>query len=247
MEIKDFKKIGRLLKQIYEELETQALKEGVNLLSPEYEELVNKARLAVLEKAGFTLEEYRTIKEQVSGIDKAGTLGVMQDTQKKLDATLSTIKEVQDRHIPTKEEITAIAREVAKEFIKPPEIINKIVDRVTIEKPQIIKETVKVREEYDATPLKKELQNLEKKVESIPPLPDLKKFREEITNEFSENFENNINALGMLDFRKMGMGLRQDIDERVIGSSDNRTVPKLTVGYTAPTNPKLYDLWYDLN
>jgi hypothetical protein len=51
----------------------------------------------------------------------------------------------------------------------------------------------------------------------------------------------------MLDFRKMGMGLRQDIDERVIGSSDNRTVPKLTVGYTAPTNPKLYDLWYDLN
>lgn len=38
-----------------------------------------------------------------------------------------------------------------------------------------------------------------------------------------------------------------DLVKKVEGDSENRTTPKLTVSFTEPKNPKLYDLWYDLN
>lgn len=59
------KKVMRLLKRAYDELEAEALKAGVAITSPEYEQLVDKVRTAVLQKEGFTVEEFRSAKEEL--------------------------------------------------------------------------------------------------------------------------------------------------------------------------------------
>lgn len=224
MTIAQWKKIARLLKKVYEEIEKEAIEEGFDLLSPEYTELVDKARLAVLEKHGFTLEEYREVKEQVTGIDKAGTLAVMQDTQKKLE-------EVGGRHIPTSEEITEIAERVAQKYVVPPQITNQIVKEYTIEKPKII-ETVRqinkiTKELYDDTQINKEIKRILQQIDELKvaePL-DIPKLREELQNDFRVFFESNINILDMPNFRKLAMGLQAQIDALGTGSGSGTVGP----------------------
>ncbi len=208
MTISDFKKIARLLKTVYAEIEKQAINEGFDLLSPEYTELIDKARLMLLEKHGFTLEEYREVKAQVEGVDKAGTLAVMQDTQKK-------VKEISERHIPTEEEIEEIAERVAQKYIVPPQITNEIVKEYTIEKPKIVETTRIIKENYNSKPLEEKLEKVNKRLDDfvVPKIPDFTKFANDLRGEFSENFKHNIDTLGMPDFRKLAMGLQQQIDE----------------------------------
>lgn len=242
MTISEWKKIARVLKQVYAELEAEAIAKGINVLSPEYEELRDRARLAVLEKAGFTLEEYRSVKEQVEGVSKDGMLAVMQDTQKKLE-------ELKEVHIPDQAEIKSIAHEVAKEYIKPPQITNQIIKEVTIKEPQIIKETTieKVVEEknYNEKPLMAEIAHLHERVDAIKvPSPyDDSGLKQFFKDYFSDNFQKNINTLGMPDFRKLAMGLREDIDTKIQGVG----TLKLTLSSTAPVNPKYGDLWFDVS
>lgn len=237
MTIQEWKQIARLLKTVYQELEKECIEAGISLLSPEYTTLMDKARLKVLEQAGYTLEEYRSIKEQVEGVDKAGTLAVMQETQKKLE-------EVSDRHIPTTEEIMAIAHEVAQQYIVPPVVTNQIIKETTIEKP-ITLETVRViekKEKYDDSKLREMIKQVEEKIPTFTTYDDTE-LRELIVNHFSENFAKNIDMLGMPNFRQLATGLRADIDERIIGVNTN----KLTVSATAPSNPQLNQLWLDVS
>jgi hypothetical protein len=49
--------------------------------------------------------------------------------------------------------------------------------------------------------------------------------------------------LGMPDFRKLAMGLQQQIDERIIGVNTH----KLTVSATEPTSPSVGDLWVQIS
>jgi hypothetical protein len=216
MTVAEFKKVARLLKQTYKEVEEEALNSGVDLMSSDYDEMIATVRLAVLEKMGFTLDEYRKMREQVEGISKAGTLDFIEKARKE-------IEELKARHIPTQEEITAIAREVAEKHIKPPQIINQIVREVTKEKPQIIKETLreKVIEMDNSTlnEVKEDLHTLQtshgdlyREVSQIK-VPDLEALKNEINNNFAEYFKHNINILGMPDWRKLAMGLQAQIDE----------------------------------
>ena len=76
----EWKKMARLLKEVYTKIREEAMISGFDILSPEYDELINIARLKILEQNGWTLDEYRKIKEQIEGIDKIGTLEVMKDT-----------------------------------------------------------------------------------------------------------------------------------------------------------------------
>lgn len=234
MEIKEFKKIARILKQVYAELEMEALKRGVNLVSDEYELMMADARTAVLSRFGFTIEEYRLAKSQVEE-ERRSAMPKYEELKQQVDSIV----------VPTKEEIAQIAREVAQEFIVPPVVTNQIVKETTVEQPRIletVREITKVeRVEYNDKPLKKEIARVEGKVNDIkiPPPIDTDELKEEMRNEFAENFKHNIDALGMPDFRKLGMGLQQQIDEKQA---------LITFSTTAPTdNLYLNRLWVNLS
>lgn len=232
MTTSELKKVGRLLKETYKKLEQEALKERVDLLSPEYDELITIARQRVLDELGFTLQEYRQAKELVAGVSKEGTLAVMKDTQDKLE-------DLSKLHIPTTEEIADIAREVAQEFIKPPQITNEIVkETITLQpvKETIIEQIIE-RVEYDEKPLQEKIGVLSKRLDEIR-LPDINKLREELGSDFAKQLEKNINTLDMPNFRKLAMGLQGQIDSIItngagvtlsaIGSSPNANGASVT-------------------
>jgi nucleotidyltransferase/DNA polymerase involved in DNA repair len=244
--IKEWKKIARLLKEVYKELQAEAIKEGVNLMSPEYEELMNKARLATLEKSGWTLDEYRKIKEQIEGIDKVETVEVISRFEEKLD-------EIESRYIPNKEEIEEIAEEIAEEvaeriakkYIVPPVIKNEIIKEYTVEKPKIVETVRVIKEKYDDTDLRGNIKYLLNKINSIqlPREVDEKQIKLDLFNALKKDINRDIEMLGMPDFRKLAMGLQQQIDERIIGVNTH----KLTVSATEPTSPSVGDLWVQIS
>lgn len=207
MTTSQFKKIARTLKTVYAQLEKEAIEQGVSLLSTEYEQVLAKARLAVLEQAGFTIEEYRSAKAKVAGFSQADLLDVVEVQDSK-------IGNIHDRYIPTVEDIERIAEEVAQKYVVPPVVTNQIVKETTIEKPRII-ETVREitnREEYDDKHLTGELASLKEKLSNIEKPVSKEEIQTDIKNYFAELFEHNINTLGMPDFRKLAMGLQAQID-----------------------------------
>lgn len=239
MTLSEFKTIARLLKQAYKELEEEALEEGIDLLSPEYKEMMDELRIKVLETHGFTLEEYRSVKEDTLNFsqEEKTILSHVEELEK-------TFKEKTERHIPTEEEIEAIAEKVAQKYVKPPQIINKIVDRETIKQPKIIKETVRVTErvEYNDKDIKKELETLSKKVSQYKEV-DI----EALKNDFKKSHDTLREALNiewgskMPDFRKMGMGLQAQIDDlRANRSSGGGTWGTITGTITDQTDLVTY-------
>jgi len=230
-----FKKIARLLKQVYKELEIEALKNGTDLMSPEYDVMVASAREAVLKKMGFTIEEYRTAKEEAS------------EERKKLVPQYDEIKKrLDEMKIPTSEEIAQIAEEIAK----------KIVKEIKVERPQqVIKETIHTTErvEYDDSSLRAEIEyamdgmeKVSKDVESLKNTPNTtEELRKEMGgfNAFAENFEHNVHAYTLKPMQQLAMGLQGQIDTKIEGVNTS----KLTVASTAPSSPKLYDLWVDIS
>lgn len=213
MKISDFKKIGRLLKTAYAELEAEAIKGGLSLMSPQYEQMQSKVRELVLKKHGFTVQEYRDAKDKVLLVPKEDQqlLSIMEDFE-------GGIKERMDKfdakHIPTKEEIIELAREIFRQT--PPQIINQIVREV--KEPTIVKETVIQKQEYDDSLLRKDIEELKSK--KMVTQEELKANAEKLKTDiltfnsknFSENFKANINMMGMPDFRKLAMGLQEQID-----------------------------------
>lgn len=208
----EFKKIARLLKEAYKELEEEALKSGVSLLSKDYDEMQTRVREAVLESQGFTLEEYRSAKAKVAGFSQADLVDETEKIDDKVSKKVSEsiisleerIEQLERAYVPTAEDIEDISNRVAKKYIKPPQITNQIIER--IKEPKIIKETVKVKEEYNDKPLRKELESISSKVKD---LPDLKTLHEEFikpVQNLKESIEIEWGSV-MPDFRKMGMGL----------------------------------------
>lgn len=242
MTTKEWKRIARLLKQVYLEIEEEAIKTGINILSPEYDELINVAREKVLTAQGYTLEEYRKAKAKVSGFTQADLISNIEENYEK-------IEELENRHIPTEEEIALIAEEVAedvaKKYIVPPVVKNEIVKEYTVEKPRIIETTRVVKEKYDDTKINKRLDEIKTALKElkIPEPYDDTQLKEYFHDYFSENFKKNIDILGMPDFRKLAMGLQQQIDERIIGVNTH----KLTVSATEPTSPSVGDIWLDIS
>ena len=189
MTIPEFKKVGRLLKQAYRELEEEAIQHGVDLMSSEYEELMAMTRELVLSYLGFTLDEYREIRTLY--LDARNKVGDG-EFEKRIDILSKT-------HIPTADEIIAQAHEVAKEYIKPPQIIHQIVRETTIEKPTIINQT-------------NVIERIEKIVERVVEVPKEVEKAVESPNESLINPKENIGIFIMPDFRKLAMGLQEQID-----------------------------------
>lgn len=218
MTIPDFKKIGRLLKTLYAEIEKEAIDKGVDISSDEYESFLSvaqeKIRELVLAKYGFTLEEYRVAKEETLREQEIERRAPLEQAKQEIQDKIAQIK------IPSTEDITRIAKEESSKI--PPrvthktEIVKETTKEVIKELPTIVKETVIQKEEFDDSPLWAEVGFLNDRIDNLPKL-DLDKFADGLRSEFSKHFEHNINTLGMPDFRKLAMGLREDIDELFAG------------------------------
>lgn len=221
MTTSEFKKVARLLKDSYKELEKEALDEGIDIFSEEFKTLQDALREKILSGAGFTLEEYRSIKDSLA---KEGVRSVIaNEVMPAIQATKNQVEEVA-KLIQTPEEIAQIAHEVAKTYIKPPQITNQIVKETIVEKPTIVKET-KVEQivnnlPFDSKPIETGLEALSKRVDGIkiPEPVDVEKLKEDLKGHFGKAFEKNINVLGMPDFRKLAMGLQGQIDDVRRGS-----------------------------
>jgi hypothetical protein len=210
----EFKKVGRLLKEIYSELEKEAIVEGIDIFSEEYIRVRDLVRLKTLERLGFTLEEYRQAKELVAPAKKV-------DVEKQVSEASTIAQDVSNRVdaliVPNEEDILSKAKIIAESVVKAPVIQNNIVERTTIEKPTIVKETViqTINKETDLNPVYAEIGYLHDKLDTleIPEAFDPKELLDQIRSEFSERFKENIDTLGMPDFRKLAMGLQAQIDE----------------------------------
>ncbi len=163
MNANQFKKIANLLKEVYAQIKQEALAAGIDILSPEYDQLIATARERLLQNMGFTLKQYKETKAKVESYSQADMLEWAEQTN-------TALEEVKARPIPTKEEITQLAHEVAQQYIKPPQITNQIIEKTTIEKPKIVKETITniTREEYNDGPIRAELGYIADKIEKIP-------------------------------------------------------------------------------
>ena len=222
MTSKEFKKTARILKEAWKELEAEALREGFDIFSETYKEIQDRVRLSVLDNMGFTLDEYREAKERVS-------------PTKKLEEDLTaTQQKMEGIEVLNDEDVSEIAARIANEFVTAPVVTHntthEIVERTTVEKPTIVKETIHTteREEYDDNHIMAELGYLNDRLDNLPKPKVQKTISEnQIRNLFGELFEHNIDTLGLPDFRKLAMGLQDQIDRnneykiRVVSSTDN--------------------------
>lgn len=229
-----FKKIARLLKGAYAELEQEAVGEGIAITSPEYEKAVAAIREALLEREGFTLEEYRDAKASyLSDSQKSTDVAAIFDKitlvegKPGADAVtpseeylLSLIKPLipapipgDDGNTPTKEEVLALIRPL----IPTPKDGETPSDSRLLALIDSLMPDVRGMIDSNVGYLENKISAVEEK---IPSPVDLVRFKTEIVSEtsnfvhdyFSENFKKNIDVLGMPDFRKLAMGLRGEID-----------------------------------
>lgn len=223
MDIATFKKIGRILKQAYSELEIEALKNGINLVSPEYDVMQAELRESVLTKFGYTIEEYREAKAESERIRKQERPNYEEIKSKVDSLDIPTIENIESL-------IVEIATRIAKEHIVAPQIINKIVKEVQLQSPpQVVEKTIveqiTERVEYDDSPLLNEINSFKERLNDFAEKVQTEKLRDEILEDvkgyFGKEFKRNIDILGMPDFRKLAMGLRQDIDDLITNGSSS--------------------------
>ena len=214
MTTKQLKQIMKMLKVLYAELEERAKEDGVDITSPEFEQVQAVVREKYLTKKGFTTEEYREAKEKLEELqtiifkgDKGETgQDAHTPTNEELIALIKPlIPSPVAGHTPTKEEILAL--------VKP--LIPQVKDGQAPSDERLIDLIKPLLPKYDA-----ELGYLEDKINNIKiPIPeriDTEKLKEEIItetkNNFGDNLKKNIDILGMPDFRKLAMGLQEQIN-----------------------------------
>ena len=232
MTTSEFKKIGQKLKKLYAQLEIEAQKEGITVLSPAWDLIIEKAREALLKKEGFTIEEYREAKDKI----EAERLAKQEEDEIEHNAILEKIALIEGKqgpqgesgHTPTDSELIALIRPLIPAPIpgKTPtiyelialirEVMPKVKDGETPSDERLTELIQKLMPSFDTN-----LGYLEDKIETVRkeiPIPekiDLDKLKsdilEDVDNKFSENFKKNIDIMGMPDFRKLAMGLQEEI------------------------------------
>ena len=220
-----FKRIGQFLKKAYAELETAAVNEGIIPGSVEFEALRDKIRDATLSRAGFTIEEYRQAKEELekqrnipkdSGLDsleglffkgRDGKDGSSPDKEEIIREVLSKIpvpKNGKDGISPDKEEIV---REVISKLPNKEEILREVVSKIPPPKEGPPGKDGVSHDPNEVRMLALKIQELQVKEPEF-----IEKLREELSQATEQRLSKAIDILGMPNFRKLAMGLRQDID-----------------------------------
>ncbi len=244
MTIAEFKKCGRLLKQAYAELESECLKQGIDPTSEQYDLLMSMTRQKILAAKGYTEEEYRAAKAEAEEEARRERSMTVEGVIKTVTELQEKVSEVGERHIPTEDEIVDIATKVAQTFVKAPVIEQHIVERTTIEKPKVVKETYHTTErvEYEDGPLYAELGQLRDEVEKLPKPKDvdLEPVKKELRDEFYKVIDVVQDMVkGMPDFRKLGVGLQAQIDTKIEGVN----VYRIIYSATEPTDARINDIW----
>lgn len=219
MNPQQYKKVARLLKEAYAQLQQEALDDGMSIGSAEFQSAVDNVRQLILARNGFTLQEYRDIKAKIEAFTSAD---IMQEVE-------MIRQSIADLYIPTPEDITTIAQGEIQKNLKAPEIINKIVKEVTIQKPQIVKETTieKTVQEiaYNERPILDSIIEVNKRIDDLPKAQNinLEDIKAELKLDFGKMLQHNIDILGMPDFRKLAMGLQGQIDA-IISAGAGHTI-----------------------
>lgn len=203
MTLSEFRKATSILGKVRSELEHEAAQRGISLMSAEFDELLARVQEEAMNKMGYSMTEYLTTKQKdllIPEEDKR-MLSVIEDFKTGTDRRIQElVKEIKAMYIPTSQDIAAIASDVAQQYIVPPE--PQIIKETIIEKPQIIQE-IRIDEE--------KFNELSKKIDALPK-EDLEKLKTEMMGEFQKHFKENIDILGMPNFRKLAMGLQAQID-----------------------------------
>lgn len=210
MDVKTFKKVARALKLLYSELEIEAVKSGLNIASPEYDQLIEAAREALLTKYGYTVEQYEEAKSEylASIAPKEKPTDVQQIFEK-----ISTLKG--DTGFTGEKGDTVVGPQGPKgdkgdTVVGPRGPKGDKGDSVVGPRgpkgdrgEDIDTKTVAFIHER--------LNNFDKKLLEIKQV-DVENIKEDLKGHFGETFKKNIDIMGMPDFRKLAMGLREDID-----------------------------------
>jgi len=253
MSIAEFRKIQKMIMTILNKMEKEAIEEGVDITTPDFQNKLKEVKETLLRGKGLTIAEYEEIKTQLK---KEKEQKKEQSFNKVKEDVISIIKPDIDsvrEEIRSSHKVILDALEVLKK--KPPKTIVKreVVEQIVKEKPitKVIKtiERIKEIDPSKLSELRKDLYALqESHAEVYNRLNDIPKFKEIVkeveknfSDSFSENFEKNMDIMGMPDFRKLGMGLQQQIDTRIIGDPTK----KITISDTEPSNPSVGDLWVD--
>ena len=197
----------RKLKKLIGKLEDEALNEGVDITSPEFQVIIER----VITQKGFTLEEYEEAEEKYSdraipeGIEKIkgakGDDGHTPTRDELLEIIRPLIPEVEDGHTPTKEELEELIKPLIPKSIKGDRGRDGKIMIALRGKQGPVGPSGK---DADITTVKKELLDYIKKVDSM--LASRVHSLEKNTEITSHGLKK------MPDFRKLAMGLQAQID-----------------------------------
>src|SRR3990167_661609 len=246
MTIPEFKKIANKLKKLYSELELQAQEEGISTASKEWDLIQEKARANILKANGFTIEEYRTAKEEYLASREIKENKPPTDISQVLDRVSQLKGETgnkgidgKDAHTPTNEELLALiiplipepingktpTKEEILSLIKP--LIPKVKDGETPSDKKLLALIETLIPNYDAD--LGYLEDLIKQIKKEIPEPlNEEKLVEKILQRADVSFKKNIDMMGMPDFRKLAIGLNERIDNLSSGVTDHGLLTGLT-------------------
>jgi len=247
MTTQELKRIMRLLKVAYTEIEKEALENGIDIASSEYENLIDKARELLLSKQGFTVAEYREAKMQLKTERIAETTKSTDEISSNLEKVFSGIEKVKgekgDKGDKGENGDKGDKGDTGKHGNEGPTgRPGKKGDKGDKgdRGPKGDKgDPGKGADPKELTRIQDRLEELASK-EGVSPeeFNDFKQtIHEDYKGYFGKAFKENINVLGMPDFRKLAMGLRQDID----------AIQLITVSTSPPSSPTVNDLWYDIS
>jgi hypothetical protein len=229
MTISEFKKIARLLKAVYAELERQALSEGIDITSPQFEELINRVRESSLAKRGFTIEEYRNAKAEYTESRKP-----VEKTD--IDAVLEKVTQIKGEKGDTGEQGEKGDKGDKGDPGKDGKNGKDGRDGKDGKDGTHGRDGEHGKDGADGFVDEETIGYLEEKIDtvakSIPVVPDLTDFYKEM-DVIQEVIK------GMPDFRKLGMGLQDQIDKKITGINVNRIIYSVT----EPTNQPVGTIW----
>jgi len=231
----ELKKVMRLLKTVFAKIQEQALIDGIDITSPQYDELINRVREATLAKKGFTLEEYRAAKADFAAERKQTKVKTADELKAVVDKVLEIKGQVGERGPQGDRGEKGDKGDRGPKGDKG--------DRGPKGKDGRDGRDGRDGEDIPETTVA----YLEERIDSIkiPDPVDMQKIEDWSRNLFAELFEHNINTLGMPDFRKLAMGIRADVDLKVSGTSDAGRTPFIYVQAEEPTGQKQGDIWID--
>lgn len=188
----DFKKVARLLKIVYAKIEAEAVESGVDLFSEDYRDLILIARNRTIIKSGFTVEEYEETKTQLEN-DRAKTKEDKEQVLKHILETVETVKKEKGEKGDTGERGERGEKgDRGEPGVNGKDGINGLPGRDGVEGKTGKQGDPGQRGDKGDTP------------DTVSP--------EELRTQVVTLLKENIDTLGMPDFRKLAMGLRADID-----------------------------------